>query len=30
VLADVGRALGQAHDGYRAVENANAGRWHRG
>jgi 6 kDa early secretory antigenic target len=29
VLADVGRALGQAEDGYRATENANAALWSR-
>ena len=29
VLVDVGRALGEAHDGYRAAENANAGLWRR-
>jgi WXG100 family type VII secretion target len=27
VLVDIGRALAAAHDGYRATENANAGRW---
>jgi early secretory antigenic target protein ESAT-6 len=29
VLADVGRALGEAEDGYRATENANAALWSR-
>lgn len=27
VLAQIGVALGAAHDGYRQVENANAARW---
>ena len=30
VLADIGRALGEAHDGYRATETANAGLWRQG
>jgi 6 kDa early secretory antigenic target len=30
VLADIGRALGEAHEGYRATESANAGLWRRG
>ena len=29
VLVDVGRALGEAEDGYRATENANVARWTR-
>ena len=29
VLVDVGRALGEAEDGYRATENANVARWSR-
>ncbi len=29
VLGDIGRALGDAEDGYRATENANAALWRR-